>query len=86
LLGQDSWEVRNLRTAAPVYVSVVRRPPLITEKLLYVSEVLGGLHCVSIQLTSGTLPHSKLRHAIELLDTGIARMAESPAATFRTLI
>ena len=55
---------------------LVGDPEAIAEKILYENEVLGGLSRVAIQLTSGTLPHSKVMHAIELLGTRVAPMVK----------
>ena len=55
---------------------IVGDPEAVAEKLLYENEVLGGISRVAIQLTSGTLPHSKVMHAIELLGTRVAPMVK----------
>jgi probable LLM family oxidoreductase len=52
----------------------------VAEKILYENEVLGGISQVAIQLTSGTLPHNKVMHAIELLGTRVAPMVKKELA------
>lgn len=51
---------------------LVGDPETVAEKILYENEVLGGISRFTIQLTSGTLPHRKVMHAIELLGTRVA--------------
>ena len=53
---------------------LVGDPETTAEKILYENEVLGGISRLAIQLTSGTLPHRKVMHAIELLVTRVAPM------------
>ncbi len=55
---------------------LVGDPEAVAEKILYENEALGGLSRVTIQLTSGTLPHSKVMHAIELLGTRVAPLVK----------
>ncbi len=55
---------------------LVGDPETVAEKILYENEALGGLSRVAIQLTSGTLPHSKVMHAIELLGTRVAPLVQ----------
>ncbi len=55
---------------------LVGDPETVAEKILYENETLGGLSRLAIQLTSGTLPHRKVMHAIELLGTRVAPMVK----------
>ncbi len=55
----------------------------VAAKILAVSESLGGLARISIQMTNLLLPHAKMLHAIELLGTRVAplvREALAPAS------
>lgn len=44
----------------------------VTEKILYVNEVLGGLSRISFQMGVSALPHEKMLRSIELLGTRVA--------------
>jgi probable LLM family oxidoreductase len=44
----------------------------VTEKLLYVNDVLGGLSRITFQMGVSALPHEKMLSSIELLGTGVA--------------
>jgi alkanesulfonate monooxygenase SsuD/methylene tetrahydromethanopterin reductase-like flavin-dependent oxidoreductase (luciferase family) len=55
---------------------LVGDPEAVAEKILYENEVLGGISRLTIQLTSGTLPHQKVMHAIELLGTRVAPLVK----------
>jgi probable LLM family oxidoreductase len=44
----------------------------VTQKVLYVNEVLGGLARVTFQMGVSTLPHEKMLRSIELLGTRVA--------------
>src|SRR3984957_15274744 len=44
----------------------------ITQKILYVNEVLGGLARITFQMGVSTLPHQKMLSSIELLGTRVA--------------
>lgn len=59
---------------------VVGDPETVAEKILYENETLGGLSRFTIQLTSGTLPHRKVMHAIELLGTRVAPIVKKEVA------
>lgn len=59
---------------------VVGNPETVAEKILYENEALGGLSRFTIQLTSGTLPHRKVMHAIELLGTRVAPIVKKEIA------
>ena len=56
----------------PTGALLIGGPETITEKLLYVNEVLGGLDRVTFQMGVSTLPHEKTLRAIEILGTKIA--------------
>jgi probable LLM family oxidoreductase len=43
----------------------------VTEKILYVNEVLGGLARITFQMGVSALPHEKMLRSIELLGTGV---------------
>jgi probable LLM family oxidoreductase len=45
---------------------------IVTEKILYVNEVLGGLARITFQMGVSTLPHVEMLRAIELLGTKVA--------------
>lgn len=44
----------------------------VAEKILYISGALGGLARITFQMSVSTLPHAKLRRAIELLGTEVS--------------
>jgi len=44
----------------------------VTEKILYVNEVLGGISRLTFQMGVSTLPHRKMLRAIEILGTRVA--------------
>jgi probable LLM family oxidoreductase len=44
----------------------------VTEKILYVNEVLGGISRLTFQMGVATLPHPKMLRAIEILGTRVA--------------
>lgn len=44
----------------------------VTEKILKVNEDLGGISRLTFQMTVASLPHAKMRHAIEILGTRVA--------------
>jgi probable LLM family oxidoreductase len=44
----------------------------VTEKILYVSEALGGISRITFQMGVSTLPHEKMLRAIEILGTRVA--------------
>lgn len=45
---------------------------MVTEKILYVNEVLGGISRITFQMGVSTLPHRKMLRAIEILGTRVA--------------
>src|ERR1700736_4985773 len=44
----------------------------VTEKILYVNEVLGGISRITFQMGVSTLPHRKMLNAIEILGSAVA--------------
>ena len=52
----------------------------VSEKILYVNEVLGGLSRVTFQMGVSTLPHPKMLRAIEILGTRVAPMIRKEPA------
>ena len=44
----------------------------VTQKMLYVNEVLGGLSRITFQMGVSALPHDKMLRSIELLGTQVA--------------
>ncbi len=54
----------------------------VTEKILYVNEVLGGISRITFQMGVSTLPHRKMLRAIEILGTRVAPIVrKEPAVT-----
>ncbi len=53
----------------------------VAAKILAVSESLGGLARISIQMTNLLLPHAKMLHGIELLGTRVAPLVREALAT-----
>jgi len=47
----------------------------VAKKIVYVSEILGGVTRITFQMGVSTLPHPKMLRAIELLGTGVAPAA-----------
>jgi hypothetical protein len=45
---------------------------MVTDKILSVSEALGGIERLSFQMSIASLPHAKRMHAIELLGAKVA--------------
>lgn len=60
----------------PTGALLVGDPETVAEKILYENEALGGISRVGIQLTSGSLPHRAVMHAIELLGTRVAPLVQ----------
>jgi hypothetical protein len=55
----------------PTGALVIGDADTVTEKLLYVSEALGGIERVTFQMGVSTLPHEKMLRAIEILGTKV---------------
>ena len=53
----------------------------VAAKMLSVSEALGGLARISLQMTNVMLPHDKMLHGIELLGTRVAPLVRATAVT-----
>jgi len=52
----------------------------VSEKILYVNEVLGGISRLTFQMGVATLPHSKMLRAIEILGTRVAPFVRNEVA------
>ncbi|NRT20377.1 putative LLM family oxidoreductase [Hymenobacter sp. 9A] len=59
-------------TRGPRGAFMIGDPETVAAKLLAVSESLGGLARISIQMTNLLVPHAKMLHGIELLGTRVA--------------
>lgn len=53
----------------------------VAAKMLSVSEALGGLARISLQMTNVMLPHDKMLHGIELLGTRVVPLVRATAVT-----
>jgi alkanesulfonate monooxygenase SsuD/methylene tetrahydromethanopterin reductase-like flavin-dependent oxidoreductase (luciferase family) len=53
----------------------------LAEKILYVSEVLGGLSRITFQMGVSALPHEKMLRSIELLGTRVAPILRKELTT-----
>jgi probable LLM family oxidoreductase len=58
----------------PTGALIIGDPDKVTEKILYVNEVLGGLSRITFQMGVSALPHEKMLRSIELLGTRVAPM------------
>jgi probable LLM family oxidoreductase len=52
----------------------------VSEKILYLNEVLGGISRLTFQMGVSTLPHSKMLRAIEILGTRVAQVVRKELA------
>jgi hypothetical protein len=52
----------------------------VSEKILYVNEVLGGVTRLTFQMGVATLPHRKMLRAIEILGTRVAPVVRKELA------
>jgi alkanesulfonate monooxygenase SsuD/methylene tetrahydromethanopterin reductase-like flavin-dependent oxidoreductase (luciferase family) len=52
----------------------------VSEKILYVNEVLGGISRLTFQMGVATLPHPKMLRAIEILGTRVAPLVRKELA------
>jgi probable LLM family oxidoreductase len=59
-------------TSGPNGAFFMGDPDTVAEKLVRVSEQLGGVHRISLQMTNPRLGHADLLHGIELLGTEVA--------------
>jgi probable LLM family oxidoreductase len=66
---------------SPMGAMLVSEPAAVAEKILQVSETLGGISRLTFQMSVASLPHAKHMSAIELLGTKVAPLvrASSPA-------
>ena len=55
-------------------------PDTVAEKVLSVSEALGGISRLTFQMTNVRLAHEKMLHSIELLGTGVAPLVRNAHA------
>jgi hypothetical protein len=51
---------------------LVGDPRTVADKVLSISEVLGGIERLSFQMSIASLPHAKRMHAIKLLGAKVA--------------
>ncbi len=56
-----------------------------TEKILYMSEVLGGFSRITFQMGVSALPHEKMLRSIEILGTCVARSLRIEFTTVSSL-
>ena len=59
-------------TRGPTGAFLIGDAETVVEKVLYTNEILGGIARLDFQMTAATLPHDKMRHAIEILGTKVA--------------
>ena len=64
-------------TRGPKGAFFIGDPQTIADKMLSVSEALGGISRISLQMTNIMLSHEKMLHAIELLGTKVAPMVKA---------
>jgi len=55
----------------------------VSEKILYVNEVLGGVSRLTFQMGVSTLPHQKMLRAIEILGTRVAPIVRNEVGATR---
>ncbi len=53
----------------------------VTQKILYVNDVLGGLSRITFQMGVSALPHQKMLRSIQLLGTGVAPLVHKELAS-----
>jgi alkanesulfonate monooxygenase SsuD/methylene tetrahydromethanopterin reductase-like flavin-dependent oxidoreductase (luciferase family) len=59
---------------------LIGNPELVAEKIMRVNDELGGIARITFQMTNVTLPHNKMKHAIELLGTKVVPLVRQLAA------
>ena len=64
----------------PTGALFVGDPETVAEKVLSVSEALGGISRLTFQMTNVTLAHDKMLHSIELLGTRVAPLVRNAHA------
>ena len=67
-------------TRGPKGAFLIGDAETVAAKILAVSESLGGLARISLQMTNLLLPHAKMLHAIELLGTRVAPLVRAATA------
>jgi probable LLM family oxidoreductase len=64
----------------PAGAMVIGDPETVAEKMRSVDEALGGVSRITLQLTVGTLPHTHVMRAIELLGTRVVTALQQKSA------
>ena len=64
---------------------VISSPEAAAEKILSISETLGGISRFTFQMSPAALPHAKHMHAIELLGTRVAPLVRRCVETFAAI-
>jgi probable LLM family oxidoreductase len=67
-------------TSGPTGAYFIGDAETVAAKILSVSEALGGISRISLQMTNVTLQHKKMLHGIELLGTKVAPLVREAAA------
>ncbi len=65
----------------PAGALIAGDPEIVAEKILRVSESLGGISRLTFQMSVAALPHAKLMRAIELLGTRVAPLVRTELAS-----
>ena len=65
----------------PTGALLVGDPKTVVEKILHVTEALGGISRLTFQMSVAALPHAKMLRAIELLGTEVAPMVRNSLAS-----
>lgn len=68
----------------PTGALLVGDPETVAEKILRVSESLGGISRITFQMSVAALPHAKMLRAIELLGTRVAPLVRTELASETT--
>jgi hypothetical protein len=68
----DSRTANRRELVHPTDALLIGDAEAVTQKMLYVNEVLGGLSRITFQMGVSTLPHQKMLRSIELLGTRVA--------------
>ncbi len=71
-------------TCSPTGAYFVGDPETVAEKILNVSEALGGISRIALQMTNTRLAHDNLLHGIDLLGTSVAPLVRSATGTPQT--
>jgi len=67
-------------TRGPTGALLIGDAETVAEKILYVNEALGGISRITFQMGVSTVPHQKMKHAIEILGTRVALMVRKGVA------